>query len=705
MMEEIRKTRASAKRLPAERTTRNSRKTPAYLCKPLMARTRTRSLRSTTPSGAHSASQKHETTDIIESSQEPLPPSEPQPTADVFVIERDTCQMSPLLFDSDSDSAASSPQDTTVIIPNNQQALVTAEKPSSSPASSSEPLLDLPTSTTETDTDVSQCQPPSASVLTTPQRRRHTFRSFKCTPARLTRLTALRNNRPAVATATVTPAKSTAARMAPPPKVHNQQKRVTTSSAASRTKYPSSSSEFSVASDISAVMQARRNVIRTDSDADNTDAVRVEAYEPARPPPALNPCSFDDLHLRLLPQRRREPSPSQELQIIEHRNVIITLSSDTDNHPATPSAPQSSAAANRTRRNGGRTSEDPSSNRRSPDLFDTFDDEFDAVPALPRRSASFFERPRCGFFARLSTQAAAALTSSTPIRTPPQQRRDESIDIFGDNATFIETPRRLTELEDYGPRLTTTTTTKTPTAGVAASDRGVDNNNSTMANTTSMFEITKNDVFPHLIRVNSDSDMSPIKMSEEEQLQQKPSSSAVPRQASAFALPAKMPNWKENFVDPDILNTGVIGSSQDQQQRTPLKLTLYERLCRTDPSRQFSGPGRRKAISSSVRTPDRKPRRRKSVTGSAAALLATATPVSTSPESKRRQRLQKWSSDERAAPKPSTSKAKWTGRRLEDYFAKTGTTSSGASCSAAPAKTAVVAPVQMLILSSDDERS
>lgn len=652
--------------------------------------------------------------DIIESSQEPAAGQQfDSQFESQFVIERDTCQMSPLLFDSDSECDESASQDAVPIANNqqqqanhNQQHRRTSNTSTALPLtgsqiektpSSSEPLLDLPTSTTETDTDLSQ-QPHKANTDNTATvRRRTNFRSFKCAPARLTRLAALRNER------LQTPA--------PPPDAPMHPPRLKTLASTSSGKppakrplpakrvwptYPSSSSEFSVASDISVAMTARRNVISGDSDELNAR----QPYEPYEPCTARNQLVDNADAFNVLPAQR-EASTSQELQVIEHKSVIISLSSSTDDYSR--SQPQQRSAATSV----------ASHKRRSPDLFDTYDGD-ETVPTLPRRVMSFVDPPRPSFFARLSTQAASlAASSGTPAKRPtPSQarqarRRDESIDIFGDNATFIETPHRQTQLATDE----TCASASVPMLPQQPSSQPHQHRDTStnMANTTSVFEITKNDVFPHLIRMNSDSDMSPIKMSDDDQ-------QIAGINKSAFKLPpTSTPLTKENFVDPDVNNTGVIASSQDQQAqlRTPLKLTLYERLCRTDPSRQFGSRRRRKSVArpsaaggsqSVIRTPERK--RGKS--------LATRadTPGSTSPERKRRvgggARLQKWDSDERA---PKTAKPVWTGRRLDDYFAKASTSSSSAATapkSQAPAKGTIsvkpMASFQLLVLSSDDER-
>lgn len=723
-----RTTRSKAKHLPPQRKTRNSAKaSPLYTNSAPQVSQRGKYIRNKIVPVKTETDIDDNNDDIIESSQEPAAGQQfDSEFESQFVIERDTCQMSPLLFDSDSDCDDGTSQDAVPIANNQQQqanhnqqhrrtsnpgpALPLTASPIEKTPSSSEPLLDLPTSTTETDTDLSQPLHKANTDSTAAVRRRTNFRSFKCAPARLTRLAALREERLHAT--------------APPPVAPMHPPRLKTPASSGHSKrpqpakrvrptYPSSSSEFSVASDISVAMTARRNVISGDSDELNPR----QPYEPYELCTARNQLVDNADTFDVLPGQR-EPSTSQELQVIEHKSVIISLSSSTDDYSRSQPRQRLTAGSKPTATSSATVA---AHKRRSPDLFDTYDGD-ETVPTLPRRIMSFFDPPRASFFARLSSQAAAlaacnstGANGSTPARrqTPSQarqaRRRDESIDIFGDNATFIETPHRPTQLatDETGASASVTLSPQQQHPSHPQQHRDTSTN---MANTTSVFEITKNDVFPHLIRMTSDSDMSPIKMSDDDQQQISGPSK------SAFKLPStSTPLTKENFVDPDVNNTGVIAASQDQQEqlRTPLKLTLYERLCRTDPSRQFGSHRRRKSVvrppapgpsQSVIRTPERK--RGKSLAAK------PDTPGSTSPERKRRlgggARLQKWGSDERAT---KTAKAVWTGRRLDDYFAKASTSSSSATTAPktdASAKGTIsvkpMASFQLLVLSSDDER-
>lgn len=650
--------------------------------------------------------------------------------------------MSPLLFDSDSDLSDPNSSKNIAPIPNNQEQQqitdtqptpVRADADADRPASSSsEPLLDFPTSTPETtttdDTDLSQPLRVRLPIVNpdVTRRSRNAFRSYKCTPARLNRLSALRDSRPS---ATSEPQLPSTSGMAAPPATTTTSTRLSHSSSAvaalqSTPKPPpqaSSSSDFSVASDISAIMQVRRNVITGSSD-EAANAVRPEPYEAcpshelplATPPPC--PIALNRLLKHQNDAQAASTPSSQELQIIEHPNAVITLSSSTttttdDNRrpQQTQRKPQRRKTINtppRTRTTFKRSPQDADSfRRRSPDLFDTYDEDDSVVSALPRRITSFFAPPRSSFFARLSTQAAAAASASTPLRretprvTAAQRRHDESIDIFGDNATFIETPRRPTDLDQLLQTTTTTTTPTTFSRAVHATSAtpatsavlmtvqtaGQDTTN-TSATSANVFEITRNDVFPHVIRLHSDSDMSPIKVSQDDERKtQQPQQPSTSRTLH-FKLPTPA---KENLTDPDLLNTGIIQSSQDvsdeQQQPhecTPRKLTLYERLCRSDPSRQFAGQRRRKTRQQRLlqqRSDDRSRR-----TKSSAAVDGTTT--TDSPVAKRKHRMQKWGSDERSGGssstvgKPPAAKAsKWTGRRLDDYFTKIPTSTSFSS--------------------------
>lgn len=725
--------------MPAQRTTRNSAKTTSLS-------SINASLSFSQPNGsqrgkyvrtkivsdntAATVDRIEDTGDIIEGSQEPAAGQQFDSQFDSqFVIERDTCQMSPLLFDSDSDSDANESPDAVPIANNQQQQAhqlhhqhhrianaspslpLSSSPPEMAVPSSSEPLLDLPTSTTETDTDLSQPPAKANTDASAPAgvvaRRRTSFRSFKCAPARLTRLAALRNER--LQATAPPPAQPPVATMHPPrlkPAAaapvascsYSHPKQRASTAKRLRPAYPSSSSEFSVASDISVAMTARRNVISGDSEELNPVRPAYEAYEPCTARRHQH-ADTGTHNLSVLPVER-EPSTSQELQLIEHKSVIITLSSSTD---------EGSRSQQRQFGCTPRRSTQGAHRRRSPDLFDTYDGD-EVVPTLPRRTMSFFDPPRASFFARLNSQAAslAAASGGTPKRRPTPsrvasaqaRRRDESIDIFGDNATFIETPHRPAQLviDETSASASVTLTPQQHQHRDTSTNPGV-------------FEITKNDVFPHLIRLTSDSDMSPIKMSDDEQ-------QLAAGNRSAFKLPAtSTPVIREHFVDPDVNDTGVIAASQDaqEQMRTPNKLTLYERLCRTDPSRQFGIRRRRKAgaprtaadgSQSVIRTPERKRVK------SAGAATATAAETSTGTSQERKTgaggaRLQKWGSDERST---KWTKPAWTGRRLDDYFAKASTSSSGTTTAQKSEKAAKAASsekpkasFQLLVLSSDDD--
>lgn len=373
-----------------------------------------------------------------------------------------------------------------------------------------------------------------------------------------------------------------------------------------------------------------------------------------------------DLNVRL--------ESSQEVQIIEHKDMVISLTSSGET-----SMDRRESQKKTDKKEGFRF--EKSVFGQSPDLFDTFEDDKPLLE-LPRRKNMFLDNRRMSFFDRLGVpKPTVPLTSSAPQRSKKREP-DTSIDMFGDNATCFGENRRMVPISEpiIEPKLHESRTSN--------------------ANSSSVFEITRNDVFSNMLRVNSDSDMSPIKMSDDDQ-----PATVAGRRASQENTPRRRPSCleglqiqrkhqsKENVSDPDALDTGVIAATP--QEETPQrKLSLYERLCRSDPMRKKTHR-KQKATAGSQGSPDR---RRKKV----------AATTGTSPDH-RKKRMTKLSSDERLN-KGST----WKGRRLDDYFKKAASNSE-ATASTTDRKPAdmvfknfvpfepKISTVQLLILSSDDD--
>lgn len=648
------------------------------------------------PKNINNANNATDTIDVIESSQDPEPD---------FVIERDTCQMSPLLFDSSNsvtDFHTSTPftdvvRDLTESpltisdspIPNNQECVKktpttpktpitpksTVHRRTTTPRSARRMLLLKRTQcsadptfnydqTSDSELSATNDSPPIPTPRTPRSRKGKKIEPIVVkdiiSTTRETRSSAIS---PLIATRSkVRSGKYKIQSMQPPqPKPHTIVSKPKTQPTQTIESSLETIPSDNATSDLNPSQSERLNKL-----GDSESSAMVESLPVnERPQFKQHGRGLDfDLNVRL--------ESSQEVQIIEHKNVIISLTS--------------SGETSTERRDREKSKNDhlksfrfeKSAFGQSPDLFDTFeDDKLDSE--LPRRKNIFMNNRQSSFFDRLGVpRPTTSYTKSIPLRK--KREVDTSIDMFGDNATTFGETRRPVPIEPIVENKTNETRTSN-------------------ANSSSVFEITRNDVFSNLLRVNSDSDMSPIKMSDDDLPSSGEQSSIRQRPPCLEGLqiqrrtPSKLQS-KENISDPDALDTGIIAGTPHEQ--TPQKkLSLYERLCRSDPQRkvahrkQKSGQG----TTGSQGSPER--RRKKSVA------------VILSPDH-RKKRMTKVASDERLGKNTT-----WTGRRLDDYFKKAGTSNAATEQKPIPQNVAAkdTVPVfepkkatfQLLVLSSDDE--
>lgn len=203
------------------------------------------------------------------------------------------------------------------------------------------------------------------------------------------------------------------------------------------------------------------------------DPDETEMIVPPETIPTL-PCTKYDFDISVGP--RRNSSVSTDLEIISQKHVFVSLTSSSE-CPA----------------NGYVKSNDiftAAAMRKSPNMFHSCDsgDEDMKTPSTAIREP-FFSKPKPKFFEGL-------LETSTPVKWS-QPLSDSSQDFFWDTSSTLGavSPTRLR------PQLTTREV-NTITDDEPKSD---------------IFEITKNDVFCNMIRVTSDSDMSPMRVSEDEE--------------------------------------------------------------------------------------------------------------------------------------------------------------------------------------------
>lgn len=700
-MEVIRITRSTprARLTPRLETRRRSKKTPTKRKSP---QTNNNNIEKPTKN-----SNAADTIDVIESSQE---------LKAEFLIERDTCQMSPLLFDSsnsNTDFHTSTPFTDAVHdltespmtisdspIPNNQEC---AKKPASTPTTPKTPttsksIADKVNRRTTTprsarrmlllkrtqyssdptfkydhssDSELSATNDsPPMSTPRTPRSRKTkmTDQTIANDSTKTPRKSPRSANSPGIATRSKVRIGQSKIHSMHPPRPKQANKPV-----AKPKNKPTPNVESSletIPSDNATSDQNPSQPERLNKLGDSESSALVESLPVSeRPQFKRNGGGLDfNLSVRL--------ESSQEVQIIEHKNVIISLTS---------SGETSSDRRDREKQKNDKLQSfcfEKSAFGQSPDLFDTFEDD-KAAPELPRRKNIFMDNRHISFFDRLGVpRPTTSFAKSTPLRK--KREIDTSIDMFGDNATtFGETRRHIPIEPIIEPKVNETRTSN--------------------ANSSSVFEITRNDVFSNLLRVNSDSDMSPIKMSDDELASSGEQLSPRKRPPCLEGLhiqrrtPSKLQS-KENISDSDALDTGIIAATPHEQ--TPQKkLSLYERLCRSDPQRKVvhrkQKPGQ--TTTGSQGSPDR---RRKKAVGS----------TMQSPDH-RKKRMTKVASDERLN-KNST----WTGRRLDDYFKKAGTSTNTATEQkpatqvAVPKETASaftpkMTTFQLLVLSSDDEEA
>lgn len=207
--------------------------------------------------------------------------------------------------------------------------------------------------------------------------------------------------------------------------------------------------------------------LMTALDPDETEMVLPETI------PML-PCSKYDFDISVGPQpKRRNSSVSTDLEIISQKHVFVSLTSSSE-CPAYGYTKSSDKFARTVL-------------RKSPDMFSSGDEDIKTPSTVMR--VPFFTKPKPKFFEGL-------LQASTPVKWS-QPLSDSSQDIFWDTSSTVGagSPSRL-----HPPP--TTREVKTITDDEPKSD---------------IFEITRNDVFSNMIRVTSDSDMSPMRVSEDEE--------------------------------------------------------------------------------------------------------------------------------------------------------------------------------------------
>lgn len=643
-----------------------------------------------------------DTVDVIESSQDTQPD---------FLIERDTCQMSPLLFDSSnspSEFHTSTPftdangelneSPLTISdspIPNNQECIRKAPKTPTTPKTpkslvhrrtttpqsarrllllkrtqlSSDPTFKYD-QTSDSELSATNYSPPAPR---TPRSRKAKPIEQKTAAADLNTPRSTRNSAMSPRIVTRSKVRSDQSKMhqmhPPRPKTSavNHVVKPMSQSSISESSLDTIPSDPATTPDQTPSQPERGNKLGdSESSAPPVDSVPISQRH-RQFQPAQQALDFD-VSVRL--------ESSQEVQIIEHKNVIISLTSSGE------------TSNERRERDKSKTDKlqsfrfEKSAFGQSPDLFDTFeDDKRDAE--LPRRRNIFMDNRHMSFFDRLGVpRPSTSFAKSTPLRK--KRELDTSIDMFGDNATtFGETTRRQFPIEPIiEPAKPSDTRTSNP-------------------NSSSVFEITRNDVFSNLLRVNSDSDMSPIKMTDDDDELASSVDPSSPRQRppclEGLQIQRRTPSklqTKQQVSDPDAQDTGVIAATPTEQ--TPKKkLSLYERLCRSDPQRKQVHRKNKSSCGTSNASQGSPDRRRKKV--SAGAIL--------SPDH-RKKRIAKVASDERLSKAGS-----WTGRRLDDYFKKAAVNSTTTAADDPKPSTAMKAPsfapkmttVQMLVLSSDEE--